>query len=73
MDQHSNRYLDEGSAAKLLNVSRRSLQRWRIEGEGPPFIRAGARRVLYDALAIERWANSRTFQHRAAELAQIAA
>jgi hypothetical protein len=62
------RYLDEAAAARLLSVSRRSLQRWRGEGGGAAFIRAGARRVLYDAAEIERWAAARTFASRAAEL-----
>ncbi|MFT8247250.1 helix-turn-helix transcriptional regulator [Roseomonas sp. BN140053] len=67
------RYLDEATASQLLNISPRTLQRWRGEGGGPAFIRAGARRVLYDAAEIERWASARTFPHRAAELAKIAA
>ena len=66
------RYMDEAATARTLHVSRRTLQRWRVTGEGPPFIRAGARRVLYDAAAIERWAGSRTFEHLAAEVAAAA-
>jgi hypothetical protein len=64
------RYLDESTTARHLNVSARTLQRWRTEGGGPAFIRAGLRRVLYDATEIERWVSSRTFAHRAAELFQ---
>jgi predicted DNA-binding transcriptional regulator AlpA len=64
------KYLDEATAARLLKVGQRTLQRWRISGHGPRFIRAGPRRVLYDAAEIERWASSRTFAHRAAELSQ---
>jgi len=73
MTSQVTRYLDEGSAARMLNVSPRTLQRWRNDGSGPAFIRAGLRRVLYDAAEIERWANARTFPHRAAELARAAA
>jgi hypothetical protein len=70
MTAETRRYLDEAATARLLNVGQRTLQRWRISGDGPPFIRAGLRRVLYDAAEIERWASSRTFAHRAAELFQ---
>jgi len=69
MPEETKRYLDEAAAARLLALSRRTLQRLRSEGGGPAFIRAGARRVLYDAAEIERWAEGRTFAHRAAELA----
>ncbi len=67
------RYLDEAAAARFLNISTRTLQRWRVDGGGPPFIRAGVRRVLYDASEIERWAAARSFPHRAAELARTGA
>lgn len=73
MAEHTRRYLDEAAAARLLDLSGRTLQRYRRNGDGPPFIRAGARRVLYDVAEIERWAAGRTFAHRAAELAASAA
>jgi predicted DNA-binding transcriptional regulator AlpA len=66
-------YLDEAAAAAVLRVSDRTLQRWRGTGEGPPFVRAGARRVLYSRTAIDAWAAARTFAHHAAELARTAA
>ncbi len=44
-----------------------------MDGGGPPFIRAGVRRVLYDASEIERWAAAHSFPHRAAELARTGA
>ncbi|WP_426958332.1 helix-turn-helix transcriptional regulator [Muricoccus radiodurans] len=73
MAGEAKRYLDEAAAARFLNVSQRTLQRWRVEGGGPNFCRIGMRRVGYDAAEIERWAAARTFPHRAAELAQAAA
>jgi predicted DNA-binding transcriptional regulator AlpA len=72
MTAETARFLDEAAAAQLLNVSPRTLQRWRSTGDGPPYVRAGVRRVLYDAAAVNGWAASRTFAHRAAELASAA-
>lgn len=37
----------ETQAAKLLNVSVKTLQRWRCEGVGPRFVKVGARAVRY--------------------------
>ncbi len=62
-------YLDEPEAARLLHVARRTLQRWRVTGDGPPFCRAGVRRIVYPVDALRRWAAERTFPHRAAEIA----
>lgn len=64
------RYLDEKRVAQALSVSTRTLQRWRRDGGGPPYIRAGSRRVVYDARAIENWSDAHSFPHRAAELAR---
>jgi predicted site-specific integrase-resolvase len=33
----------EEDAAKALNVSVRTLQRWRVEGRGPAFVKLGKR------------------------------
>jgi hypothetical protein len=63
-------FLDEDAFAALLRISVRTAQRWRATGEGPPFIRAGARRVIYDRVAVEAWAKARTFPHLAAESAR---
>jgi predicted DNA-binding transcriptional regulator AlpA len=63
-------FLNEDAIAEFLNVSVRTIQRWRSTGDGPPFVRAGARRVIYSRTAIEQWAVSRTFAHHAAEIAR---
>lgn len=69
----ASRYLDQKSAARMLRLSVRSLERMRQEGNGPAFIRIGLRRIAYDEAEIRRWAASRTYAHRAAELARNAA
>jgi predicted DNA-binding transcriptional regulator AlpA len=71
--QPMTQFLDEDATAALLCVSVRTIQRWRSTGEGPRFVRAGARRVIYSRAAIEEWAASRTFAHYAAEIASSAA
>ncbi len=62
-------YFREAELATWLDVGRRTLQRWRHTGEGPPFVRFGPRMVLYPKVPFDAWAAARTFAHRAAELA----
>ena len=40
--------------AGLLNISIRTLERWRVEGVGPAYVKAG-RRVLYRREDVESW------------------
>ena len=61
--------LSEASVSKQLGISSRSLARWRTEGGGPDFVRTGKRKLAYSTKAIEAWLASRTFAHRAAEIA----
>lgn len=69
----SDHYLTEKDVSKRFNVCDRTVQSWRYEGSGPPFVRIGARRVAYRLADVEAWAANRTFASRAAELAQQAA
>lgn len=66
----STRIYDEPEASGHTKISRRTLQRMRRDGGGPPFVRLGARRVGYPAAALAQWIAARTYPHRAAELAQ---
>ena len=47
-------------AAVRLKISKHTLNRWRVTGEGPPFIKYGPRLVRYDPLVIDEWARKRT-------------
>ena len=38
----------------LIEVSERTLERWRVEGTGPAYVKAG-RKVLYRPADIEAW------------------
>ena len=56
-------------AARYLNGARRTAQRWRTTGDGPPFVRLGPRRIAYRESDCQAWAAARTYRHRAAEMA----
>jgi predicted DNA-binding transcriptional regulator AlpA len=63
-------YLTEAEFAQRYHIGRRTVQRWRGTGEGPPWVRLGQRRILYRLRDCEQWAEMRTFRHRADELAR---
>ncbi len=54
-------FLTHAEAAKILRLSGRTLERSRLAGTGPRFVKAG-RRVLYRLDALDRWAAERTFR-----------
>ncbi len=45
----------EAEAARMLSVSMRHLQRLRAEGEGPPIVNLGPRRIGYILADVEAW------------------
>ena len=51
------RFLTERETAELLRVSVRTLQRWRLTGEGPSFCAFGGRR-LYARKQVFAWADA---------------
>lgn len=51
--------MTEQEAAKLLGLSPRTLQKWRITGNGPVFVRASARAIRYQRPDLERWVEDR--------------
>ncbi len=62
------KYLSETELSALLRVSQRTIQRWRANGDGPPFIRVGAKSIRYELSSCKAWAEKRTFIHHAQEL-----
>ena len=57
-------YLNSQEAADMLRISIRTLERMRVEGSGPPYLKAGQgtrSRVLYRPADIDAWLNGRTF------------
>lgn len=57
-----NEFLVVKEAAALLHVSKSFLDKLRVNGGGPEFIRLGARKVLYRRQDLENWARSRRFE-----------
>ena len=47
-------------AAARLKISKHTLNRWRVTGEGPPFVKYGPRLVRYIDRTLEEWAIART-------------
>ena len=62
MNLEVNRILREREAAKLLGVSHRTMQRWRLTGDGPPFVRIGPRAVGYPLGSLLDWMRRRTLR-----------
>ncbi len=57
----TNTYLTQSEAAEFLRLSPRTLERHRLAGTGPRFVKAG-RRVLYRHDELDRWAAAHTFR-----------
>ncbi len=54
-------FLDEKALAKRWPIKRRTLQRWRLEGKGPPYVKLGSR-VAYPLRGIEEWERTHYFR-----------
>jgi predicted DNA-binding transcriptional regulator AlpA len=46
--------LNQREAAEFLRLSERTLERFRLTGDGPPYVKAG-RRVVYRREDLDRW------------------
>jgi excisionase family DNA binding protein len=46
--------LTQNRLAELIDVSERTLERWRLDGSGPAYMKAG-RRVLYRPSDVDAW------------------
>ena len=65
--QEIGEFLTDQQLADMLDVTTRTTLRWRREGVGPRYVRAGLRRILYSRADVLAWAAGRTFVHLAAE------
>jgi predicted DNA-binding transcriptional regulator AlpA len=48
--------LNQRATAAYLSISERTLERWRVSGDGPPFVKFG-RRVAYRETDLIEWIN----------------
>lgn len=55
MSQDLGERLRAVQAAAYLNVSRSTLAKWRMRGDGPPYHRCGPRIVYYYRSEIDAW------------------
>lgn len=54
-------YLTPKQAAAYLNLSVKTLEKWRHEGKGPSFKRFGNRKIMYSVDDLQSYADSNTF------------
>ena len=66
--QNETKLLGEAEAANFLSLSKRTLQRYRVAGGGPAYLRVGKRRLAYSKTDLIRWLQEcRQFTSTAAE------
>ena len=53
------RYLRTPAAATRISAAPQTLERWRTEGSGPPFVRLSPKLVVYDVQDLDAWCDSR--------------
>jgi len=60
-------YINNDQTAKTIRISPRTLEKWRVQGRGPAYLKLGAR-VVYARRDIEQWleAQRRTSTSQAA-------
>lgn len=51
--------LDTGELAGRLGLGANTLEKWRLTGDGPPFIRLNRRTIRYDEGDVETWLSAR--------------
>ena len=57
-----NQFLDTKEAAKHVRLSTATLERLRVTGSGPPFIKPIPTRVVYDVTDLDAWMRARRRQ-----------
>jgi len=59
------RYLNSAEAGRILRLSARTLERMRVEGSGPRYLKAGRgsrARVLYRPADLYAWLDAQVYQ-----------
>jgi predicted DNA-binding transcriptional regulator AlpA len=55
----TNIVVTEGEAARMLGISMRTLQRLRVDGGGPTFVKLTERRLGYAVEDLQKWVRGR--------------
>ena len=55
-------YLDTIGAAEMIGISHKTMEKWRWQGGGPPYIKMGGG-VRYDPSDLEEWVRTRRRRH----------
>ncbi|MBM3546375.1 MAG: helix-turn-helix domain-containing protein [Alphaproteobacteria bacterium] len=64
-DYDGKHLLSVEDAAAFLSLSRATLNKWRVHGGGPEFVRIG-RRIFYRQATLEAFVAAKTFPHTSA-------
>ncbi len=54
-------FLQTPDAAARLGFAASTLEKMRLRGNGPPYLRLSPRRIVYEADRLDAWARSREF------------
>lgn len=54
------RFIDDRTLSERVGISRSALQHWRLIGQGPPFIRIGKKKIIYDWEVVQAWLAANT-------------
>ena len=52
-------YLSETHAAEYLSLSKKSLQRWRFNRQGPPYVKLNMKTIRYQREDLDQWMKDR--------------
>jgi predicted DNA-binding transcriptional regulator AlpA len=69
--RHPDELLTSVELARVLKVSDRAPENWRQNGDGPPYIRAGGRRILYRWSDVLEWLDQRRYSSTSEEGAAV--
>ena len=58
-DGSNSDYLSETQTAKYLNISKKSLQRWRFNRQGPPYVKLNMKTIRYRREDLDQWMKER--------------
>jgi hypothetical protein len=61
--------LTQREAADALRLSERTLERYRVSGDGPPFVRAG-KRIMYRPADLDGWVKAHVVTSTSAAIEQ---